>query len=299
MSWVLNEQDSHWRRRYRWEFESSRTIIQRLLDSRRLHGYLLLAGSRAIGYCYFIPEDGKALVGDLFLADAYRDAAAEKALLEPTLRAAALYPGVRRLEGQLLSLSSELTPQDLFSRALRLYSRLYMVREGLTVVDPPPPERSGMRIRPWAGDYLDATAELIAVAYQGHADSNINDQYRTLGGARRFLLNTTQHTGCGTFLPQASFAAWPKKRVRLSGVCLASRIAERSGHITQLCVAAADRDKGLGRELLGRSLRALRALGCDSVTLTVTADNAAAIRLYESFGFTIWRRFSAFVWEAD
>jgi ribosomal protein S18 acetylase RimI-like enzyme len=49
--------------------------------------------------------------------------------------------------------------------------------------------------------------------------------------------------------------------------------------------------------MLRHSLQALRRAGCQSVTLTVTAANVEAVRLYEHFGFQVLKRFSAHVWE--
>ena len=296
---VLAAQTTYWKRRFRWDFEPSRQVLRRFLDNRQLHGYAMLSAGRPVGYSYFIFEDGKALVGDLFLLDEFRAAPAEKMLLEPLLRAAALYPGVRRIEGQLLSLSYELAPEVLFQRPLTPYPRLYMIQDRLAAFAEAARNPPELRYRTWSGAYIDQAAELIAEGYFGHVDSKINDQYRTLGGARRFLLNTTQHTGCGNFLAGASFLAIPPDRIRPVGVCLASRVDDAAGHITQICVAPEHRGTGLGRELLRRSLLAVRSAGCDAVSLTVTANNSTAIGLYERFGFQVGRRFSAFVWEAD
>jgi ribosomal protein S18 acetylase RimI-like enzyme len=69
------------------------------------------------------------------------------------------------------------------------------------------------------------------------------------------------------------------------------------GHITQICVSPAARGTGLGYELMRRSLVALAAHGCRSVSLTVTAANSAAIQLYERMGFRTKRDFAAYVWE--
>jgi ribosomal protein S18 acetylase RimI-like enzyme len=46
-----------------------------------------------------------------------------------------------------------------------------------------------------------------------------------------------------------------------------------------------------------RSMAALSAHGCRSVSLTVTASNETAIRLYEQMGFVNRRDFAAYVWE--
>jgi len=83
----------------------------------------------------------------------------------------------------------------------------------------------------------------------------------------------------------------------LCGLSLASLVAPKCGHITQICVAPAVRGTGMGHELLCRSLTTLRELGCHSASLTVTAANEDAVSLYLRMGFRTIRRFSAFVWE--
>ena len=42
-------------------------------------------------------------------------------------------------------------------------------------------------------------AGVISLAYADHIDSQINDQYRTVAGARRFIYNIVQFPGCGIF----------------------------------------------------------------------------------------------------
>jgi len=65
-----------------------------------------------------------------------------------------------------------------------------------------------------------------------------------------------------------------------------------------VCVAPSHRGMGLGYELLRRSLLALAAHGCRSVSLTVTASNDTALRLYQRMGFTQRREFAASVWNS-
>ena len=85
----------------------------------------------------------------------------------------------------------------------------------------------------------------------------------------------------------------------LCAMSLASLVAPDSGHITQLCVTPSQRGTGLGYELSRRSLQALAAHGCRTVSLTVTAANRDAIRLYQRMGFRNVREFEAHVWERD
>ena len=78
---------------------------------------------------------------------------------------------------------------------------------------------------------------------------------------------------------------------------LASLLADDIGHITQLCVGPQFQGTGAGYELLRRSLAALVKAGCRRTSLTVTAANNAAVRLYERVGFETIRVFTAMVWD--
>ncbi|MEZ5363582.1 MAG: N-acetyltransferase [Bryobacterales bacterium] len=301
LGYLLEQQNLEWRRRLHWDFAPTGSIIRRFLDARNLHGYAVVQGGRPVGYCYFIYEDGKALVGDLYLEDGFRQPAWERWLLENTVKAAAVYPGVRRVEGQALGLSYELQEDVLYSRPVSVVPRLFMMRVDLDQIEDAipcdPPE--SLRFGHWDDSDLEPAAQLIAGSYARHIDSRINDQYRTVAGARRFLINTTQHTGCGVFLRRASVVARRGIFRSVAGVCLASRVDDSAGHVTQICVAPQHRGLGVGREMLRRTLTALARQGCEVASLTVTASNKPAIELYERFGFTILRRFSAFIWERD
>ena len=157
--------------------------------------------------------------------------------------------------------------------------------------------RRPMYVEKWHDHYGDAVAQLIAASYEGHIDSRINDQYRSPAGARRFLHNIVQYPGCGTFYRPASFAAFDALTGRMCGLSLASIVAPDTGHITQICVVPSARGTGIGHELLRQSLTTLREMGCGVASLTVTAANDDAVKLYERVGFRLRRQFSAYVWE--
>lgn len=296
---LLEQQAFTWRERFLWDFSNSSRAIISFLDNRTLHGYALVRGGVPIGYCYFVLDQGKALVGDIYVSDKNPDTAAEKALLIRTLETAAAYPGVRRVEGQLLGMAGELHAEPIFRQSLKVFPRWFMMREQLRAFHAERMEPAGYAFVPWGEHYLTPSSELIALAYLGHDDSEINDQYRDAGGARRFLSNTTRHTGCGPFLPSASWIAVASDHVTVSGICLATRVDSHAGHVTQICVAPKDRGKGVARELLRRTLASLRANNCDAASLTVTASNRHALSLYQQMGFRATQRFSAFVWQSQ
>ena len=62
--------------------------------------------------------------------------------------------------------------------------------------------------------------------------------------------------------------------------------------LTYIGVAADQRIKGLGRELLNAFIRTSRETGYRSVVLSVEKDNGSAIALYKKAGFKITKTFS-------
>jgi ribosomal protein S18 acetylase RimI-like enzyme len=292
---LLAEEVAAWQHALHWDFEKSASLVRRFLDLRALCGYALVSGRAVQGYAYFVYEDHKVLLGDLFVRRTQRVAEAEQQLLRSVLEAAMQSPHVRRIEAQLLMMISEPGPLLPGADRMRDYKRNFMLAN-LNALHLPPGKAAGAHIERWAEPFQEAAAHVIAAAYQNHVDALINDQYRSIAGARRFLYNIVQYPGCGTFMKAASFAAFDPSG-RMIGLCLSSTVGAGAGHVTQICVAPDRKGSGLGYELLRRSLGVLRESGCTEVSLTVTASNTEAVRLYERTGFHTMRTFSAYTWE--
>jgi ribosomal protein S18 acetylase RimI-like enzyme len=293
---VLDEEIAAWRSELDWDFHASADLVRKFVQMQALAGFALMRGGRAIGYCYYVCEDGKGLIGDLCVMRAHRTKENENVLLEAALHAMFGTLGIKRVEAQIMMISAPLQRVVPLANWFRCHPRNFLqVPLGRPAVHLPERPAPGVAILPWSELRQDETARLIVAAYQGHVDSQINDQYRSPLGARRFLTNIVQYPGCGTFFGPASWAAVGKGE--LAGVSLASLVAPDVGHITQVCVSPAARGSGLGYELVRRSLLSLAAHGCQSVTLTVTQSNRTAVRLYERMGFVNRRNFAAYIWE--
>jgi ribosomal protein S18 acetylase RimI-like enzyme len=185
-------------------------------------------------------------------------------------------------------------------RRLRWFERLLLKLDA----DPPlPPGRvsatPSFRIDPWDDHHLDAVASVFSLAHAGHIDSQINEHYRTAAGASRYLRNIVQFPGCATFCRPASYTAFDRNTGCVAGMSISSFVADDVGHITEICVAPRARGGGLGYELLRQSVAAMRGAGAKRVSLTVTAANEEAVRLYTRCGFREARRFCAYVWEGS
>ena len=294
---LLEEETVVWRQALDWDFVPSAELVRRFVDMQALSGFALLEGARVIGYCYYIREEKKGLIGDLYVRERDRTVEREHALIEATLEALWRSSGVHRVEAQLLLLDSPLARKVPFASWFRAFPRRFLEAPALKAVALAEHSPQGVSITPWTEARQDDSARLVAAAYRGHVDSDINDQYRSPSGARRFLNNIVQYPGCGTFFGPASYAASDMKGA-LCGMSLASLVSDTTGHITQICVTPAQRGKGVGYALLRRSMLALAAHGCHTVGLTVTSTNVGAIRLYEQMGFTDRREFAAYVWDA-
>jgi ribosomal protein S18 acetylase RimI-like enzyme len=295
---ILEEEEQLWRETLDWDFRASADLVRRFVNMQALNGYALWADGQAIGYTYFVLEEHKGLAGDLYIRRGFDSEANENRLLEAALTSMIESPYLRRIESQLMMMQSPFRLDLPRSEFLTVHPRNFMMKElrGAPAL-PPGHHTSGALIEPWSEALQDAAARLIVHAYEGHVDADINDQYRSFSGARRFLTNIVQYPGCGTFEQPASFVATRAGSHALAAICLSSLVANDVGHITQVCVAPDAQGSGLGYELMRRSLDALAARGCRRASLTVTSSNANAVALYERMGFRTVRQFAAYVWE--
>jgi ribosomal protein S18 acetylase RimI-like enzyme len=204
---------------------------------------------------------------------------------------------VDRIESQLL-LHPAGEHASVFRQAgFQLFHRLFMVQELEGHWSAPHVElSSGLELRPWRDEDLNAAAKLISDAYRGHPDSLINDQYHSVHGSLRFLHNIVRYAGCGTFSAQASHVVMDRASRELVALVLGSRVSSQSGHITQLCVHPAYRRQGMARMMLSVAAAHFVRQGVSEVSLTVTEANCDAIELYKSEGYDCRHKFDAAVW---
>ena len=295
---LLLEETTEWETALDWDFSKSADLVRKFSEMRALAGCALVDQGEVAGYGYSVLEEHKGLVGDLYVRPLWRGGDAEIRIFRALLDSLIATPRVQRIESQLMLVEGAVAKALQRERFVRLFERVLM---GTADLDSMLPGRRNLerrfRLERWAAQSHDAAAALIALAYRGHVDAQINDQYQTLGGARRFLYNIVQFPECGLFYAPASFVAFDLKTGWIAGLVLASFIAGSVGHVTQLCVSPDAQGAGLGYELLRQSLHALQSAGARGVSLTVTASNAGALELYRRCGFRERRRFFAYVWE--
>jgi len=291
---LLQEEADHWRRELFWDYRPSQQLIRKFIDSHSLAGYVALEGKTPTGYGFYVFEEQKGLIGGLFASMQSRQIEVAKKLLLEMLAALRNTPFVERIEAQLMPFGTALDGV-LEEQNFRLRQRQFMLVELPLKAAIRAPVRDGIYLQPWSDKFMQSCARLIQHAYTDHVDSEINDQYRTEIGAAKFLRNIILLPGCGQFCPDASFVARATSG-EPAGMVLTSTVAPEIGHTTQICVLPGYQRNGLGRRLMEASLAALQNHGYRALTLTVTARNENAVRLYENLGFRAVKSFAAGVW---
>ena len=297
LSPLLEEESRVWREELHWDYRVSIDLIKKFLDSHSLAGFAAINENAATGYGFYVIEEHKGLLGDLFVSPAHSQTEVGELLLREIVESLRGIPFLKRIEAQLMPFGSKLGAA-LSALGFSLYARQFMVcslNGGEPATQQPP---AGFKIEVWDERYLSPSADLIHHAYANHVDGEINDQYRTREGAMKFLKNIVLLPGCGQFEPRASFVLYDQLNARLAGVVLTSIVAKGTGHTTQLCVLPEYRGRRLGKELMNTSIEALRKMRATELSLTVTTNNKNAVDLYDGLGFRTLKSFFAGVWTA-
>ena len=79
---LLEEETAAWRETLDWDFGNSAQLVERFVDLHALNGHALIEDGEAIGYTYYVYEEHKGLVGDLYVRASARTPENERRLLD-------------------------------------------------------------------------------------------------------------------------------------------------------------------------------------------------------------------------
>ena len=283
-----------------WDYSGSAEMILRYMDAKFLPGYAAVSRGKVFGYSFFVYESNKGVIGDLFVSqgeNGMNRQEVETRLLTHVIETLQQSPGIHRIEAQLLAHATGEASQPFISQGFSQHPRLFMTLPLAQARINEKPLTPDIEIRRWTEQDYQHSASVITSAYRSHVDSEINDQYRTLSGALRFLNNIVRFPGCGQFDAESSFIAVNKGLRNVVGVILCSRVRHDVGHVTQVCLLPEYRSHHIGEALIAHTSANLKKRSFTSLSLTVTEANARAVELYKRLGFESKRIFDAFVWE--
>lgn len=147
----------------------------------------------------------------------------------------------------------------------------------------------------WQGDISDLVhnhAQIIHDAFCNDVDGRIFPTYKQYQACEHLVAATSS---AKSFAPHATWliGRYPTmKNKDLSEYCAAIQCVQKNkgiGEIHNVSVLPTVRRLGLGRALVLKALDAFKTNGFKRVLLEATAENASAVRLYDSLGFQLIR----------
>lgn len=295
---LFDEQCEEWLHLLGWDYRGASRLIRDVARARDLPGFVVMYGGLTIGFTYYVFEESRCSIGEIFVSKDWRGIGADRELAEAVLRRLEFTPRVQRIESQSISVGNEEAHAVFASRGFTRYDRNYMITGAEDHQAPPPSvepaNASIIQIRGWRDGDFSQAVKVIHSSYENSVDSRINNQYASEEGCADLVSVLTEHIWCGAFLQHVSCVAVDPVSGRLAGVLMSSRVSPGVGHISQISVRPAFQGKGIGRRMIQSALAEFFDLGFTKVSLAVTGANLNAMRLYEACGFRTIHTFPVF-----
>ncbi len=160
------------------------------------------------------------------------------------------------------------------------YFKRFKMEVGLYDLPPVPLLPVGYLWVPWDEGLLDLHADVQHRCFSDTVDAEVFPCLGDQRGCRLLLREIRRKPG---FLPDATWLITGPNGA--CGTVQGVIDRQRSGGIQNLGIVPSERNHGLGTALLLQALHGFRDRGLGRAYLEVTADNTAAIRLYQRFGF--------------
>ncbi|HEX5732237.1 MAG TPA: GNAT family N-acetyltransferase [Blastocatellia bacterium] len=291
---LLDEQCAEWLDLLRWDYAGPSRLILDVIKQRELTGFVAVQGGATVGITFYVVEDNRCSIGDIYVSKSWRGLGADRHLAQAILDKLDRLPRLRRVESQCVGVGNSSATELFLARGFERLDRHYMMARLSPAFERRSLSLPGVSIRGWKEDDFASAARIIHRSYRGEYDSRINSQYQTEEGCAELLTILTEHVWCGEFLAEVSRVAVDSATGNRVGVLIASEIADGAGHIGQISILPTYHGRGIGRRMIDMVMSELHEQGYETVSLAVTAANASALHLYESCGFRTIHEFPVF-----
>lgn len=293
---VFQEEIHCWRDSLHWDYGPSAELIKQFVSNQTLPGYSLRNEfGDVVGYTYYVVNSPVGFIGGLFVMRRQASLPAYNLLFQNAFQALLANPGVERIECQLFPFNEDVTP--LFEEAGFEARRRYFL--SLSLADEA--DRSGdlrdlpVTIQEWKPEFFEEATAVIRNSYRNSPDFELCLDYQSVEGCARFLRNLIENPGCGAFDPGESTLAFDENG-NLCGLLIVTRISDQVAMIPQISIRRDWQGRGIGTALLRKFFHSAKESGLSRVTLSVSADNEGAYRLYRRLGFGESQVFHAYIW---
>src|SRR5271163_317962 len=153
---LLEDEIAMWGRRLSWDYATSAEMILRYMDAKILPGYAAIERGSIFGYTFFVYEQSKGVIGDLFVRESVRDGGqdrheVEERLLTHVIETLQQSPGIHRVEAQLLAHHTGEVAQPFLRQGFSRHPRVFMNFEiGRHPQAALPTLPAQFEIRPWS-----------------------------------------------------------------------------------------------------------------------------------------------------
>ena len=126
---LLEEEIAAWGRELCWDYTTSAEMILRYMDAKILPGYAAIERGSICGYSFFVYEQNKGVIGDLFVLNGGRGIdclAVEERLLTHVIETLQQSPGIHRVEAQLLLHQTGEASRPFLQQGFSRHPRVFM-----------------------------------------------------------------------------------------------------------------------------------------------------------------------------
>ena len=289
---LFDEECAEWIELLKWDYKGASMLVRDVARQRQLSGLVAVSGNTTVGFAYYLIEDRRCSIGDVYVSRPWRGMGIDRDMAEAVLDKIDQVGRVRRIESQCVGVGNHDADLLFQARGFERLERSYMLAE-VASEDPSLAPTTDVTIRHWKKTDFSQAVRVIHRSYHGTYDSRINSQYRTEQGCAELLTILTDHIWCGDFLPLVSRVA-VRPSGSIVGVLIASRVARGVAHIGQISVHPAHQGRGIGRRMIASAVAEFRNRGFKSASLAVTTANAGAFHLYQTCGFETIHTFPVF-----
>jgi ribosomal protein S18 acetylase RimI-like enzyme len=296
---LFQEEGSHWKQQLFWDYGPTLALVEKLVLSGALPGFVLKDGSEVVGYSYFVVDRPVGFIGGLYVLNSHAAPDSYRQLIEQLVSAMRDLKYLQRIESQVMPFNVEFSPifVGLGFKALPRQFLTASVKSNEVVKQVRAlPRVESYQLETWNPRFLMAAAEVIYDSYLESPDAILCRDYQSRRGCTRFLKNLIESPTCGRF-------SWEDTRVardrdgKICGVLIATKIDDDTGMVPQLSVRRDCQGKGIGSWLLAEFMKAAASEGLKRVSLSVSQANERAFKVYQRFGFRSEKLFHALIWE--
>ena len=126
---LLDDEVQLWANTLCWDYSGSAEMILRYMDAKFLPGYAAVSRGRIFGYSFFVYENNKGVIGDLFVSDGANGEDrqhVERRLLTHVIETLQQSPGIHRIEAQLLAHEAGAAAKPFEQQNFTRHARLFM-----------------------------------------------------------------------------------------------------------------------------------------------------------------------------